>query len=116
MENLKINNLNTSKISKNKKIYFLKNELSLILSVYSKYVSKGIWKDYAIDNKDQFALFSFYRHTYEYPIYSIEKKAFKNKKEIIFNLFKKNKQMYSSNDLRKVINKINHLPKLVNKN
>ena len=115
MENLKINNLNTSKISKNKKIYFLKNELSLILSIYSKYVSKGIWKDYAIDNKVDFALFSFYRHTYELPIYSIEKKIFKNKKNIIFNILKKNKKLYSSNDLRKVINKLNHLPKLVNK-
>ena len=113
MEKLKINCFKFKSFSKSKKVYFSRNELSLILSTYSKYVAKGIWRDYSLDLKDDFVLFSFYKHAYEQPIYSIEKRIIRTKKNVSFELKKRNKKLYSSKNLVKIINKLNLLPKLV---
>ena len=53
--------------------FFSKDEIKSILNLYSIYVSKGIFKDYSIDNKLKFATFSFYRHTHDKPLFQIEK-------------------------------------------
>ena len=67
--NKKINKV----ISNKNTIYFLKNELTFILNLYSKQVSLGMWRDYAIDSKDDIAVFSIYRHTHDQPMYQIIK-------------------------------------------
>ena len=38
-------------------------------------VSRGVWRDYAIDHRDGRALFSVFRHTQESPLYTIVKVA-----------------------------------------
>ena len=79
--NLKNNTSNLKKIEK-KYIFFSKSELTCILSLYSKQVSKGHWKAYALDNKIDNAIFSIYRHSQEQPTYQIIKnsqKGFRNK-------------------------------------
>ena len=79
--NIKNNTLNLKKIEK-KYIFFSKFELTSILSLYSKQVSKGHWKDYALDNKIDNAIFSIYRHTQDKPMFQIIKysqKGFRNK-------------------------------------
>ena len=45
--------------------FFNKTELNQILSIYGKKVSEGKWKDYAIDHLEAFAIFSFFRNTFE---------------------------------------------------
>ena len=63
-------------------IFFSKFELTAILNLYSKQVSKGSWRDYALDNKFNTAIFSVYRHTHDKPLYQIIKKSdkgFRNK-------------------------------------
>ena len=63
-------------------IFFSKMELTSILNLYSKQVSKGYWKDYALDSKIDNAIFSIYRHTHDKPIFQIIKnsqKGFRNK-------------------------------------
>ena len=56
-------------------LYFTRPELNQLLSLYSRYVARGVWRDYAIDHRDGMALFSVFRHTHEAPAYSIIKIA-----------------------------------------
>ena len=58
-------------------IFFSKYELTSILNLYSKQVSKGFWKDYALDSKVNTAIFSIYKHSHDRPIYQIIKKSLK---------------------------------------
>ena len=61
--------------SRQKTLYFTRSELNQLLSLYSRQVSRGVWRDYAIDHRDGMALFSVFRHTQEAPAYSIVKTA-----------------------------------------
>ena len=79
--NIKNNTLNLKKIEK-KYIFFSKLELTSILSLYSKQVSKGHWRDYALDSKIDNAIFSVFKHSQDKPTYQIIKnsqKGFRNK-------------------------------------
>ena len=63
-------------------IFFSKLELTSILNLYSKQVSKGYWRDYALDSIIDHAIFSIYRHTHDKPMFQIIKnsqKGFRNK-------------------------------------
>ena len=79
----KVKKLNLSNsasfINKNNKnfIFFSKYELTSILNLYSKQVSKGFWKDYALDSRGNTAIFSIYKHSQDKPIYQIIKKSIK---------------------------------------
>jgi hypothetical protein len=44
-----------------------------MLSVYSRRVADGEWRDYAIDNREDAAVFSIFRRTYEQPVFAIVK-------------------------------------------
>ena len=75
------NTINLKKFEK-KFIFFSKLELTSILNLYNKQVSKGYWRDYALDSKIDNAIFSIYRHTQDKPMYQIIKnsqKGFRNK-------------------------------------
>ena len=61
--------------AKHRTLYFTRSELNLLLGLYSRHVSRGVWRDYAIDNRDGMALFSVFRHSREAPAYSIIKTA-----------------------------------------
>ena len=55
--------------------FFTRSELNQLLGLYSRNVSRGIWRDYAIDLRDGRATFSVFRHTQEGPLYTIVKVA-----------------------------------------
>lgn len=55
-------------------IAFKRAELGVILNLYGQMVTKGIWKDYAIDMRKNEAVFSVYRRASEMPIYQIFKR------------------------------------------
>jgi Protein of unknown function (DUF2794) len=61
--------------TKHRTLYFTRHELNQLLSLYSRHVARGVWRDYAIDHGDGMALFSVFRHTHEAPAYSIVKTA-----------------------------------------
>ena len=61
--------------SRPRTLYFTRSELNQLLSLYSRHVARGVWRDYAIDHRDGMALFSVFRHTHEAPVYSIIKTA-----------------------------------------
>ena len=56
------------------RIRFDRPELKRILATYGRMVMAGEWRDYAIDFRDDVAVFSVYRRTSEIPLYSIEKR------------------------------------------
>jgi hypothetical protein len=59
--------------TKHRTVYFTRFELNQLLGLYSRHVTRGVWRDYAIDHRDGMALFSVFRHTHEAPVYRIIK-------------------------------------------
>ncbi|HVH78379.1 MAG TPA: DUF2794 domain-containing protein [Stellaceae bacterium] len=55
--------------------FFTRSELNQLLGLYSRNVSRGVWRDYAIDHREGRALFSVFRHTQEAAIYTVVKTA-----------------------------------------
>ena len=95
----KNSNFNIKTIEKNI-VCFSKKELSTILNLYSKQVSRGIWRDYALDSQMDNAVFSVYKHSHDKPLYQIIKnsqKGFRNKP--IFFIKKDSEIISKSNDL-----------------
>lgn len=60
--------------SGNASIQFERTELKRILNLYGRMVVAGEWRDYAIDFRDDVAIFSVFRRASEIPLYSIEKR------------------------------------------
>src|SRR5260370_18245544 len=60
---------------KAKTVFFSRPELNQLLSLYSRQVMRGEWRDYAIDQRESAALFSVFRHTQERPLYTVVKFA-----------------------------------------
>ncbi len=56
-------------------IFFDRNELSQLLSLYSRRVANGQWRDYAIDQQGGSAVFSVFRHTHDAPAFRIAKQS-----------------------------------------
>ncbi len=54
-------------------ISFNRQELNQILEVYGRRVATGEWRDYAIDQLGERAVFSIFRRTSEVPLYRIVK-------------------------------------------
>ena len=54
-------------------VFFNRRELDIILRVYGRQVAAGEWRDYAIDQTDEEAVFSVFRRTSEMPLYRIFK-------------------------------------------
>ncbi len=55
--------------------FFDRNELSQLLSLYSRQVANGQWRDYAIDQQGGSAVFSVFRHTHDAPAFRIAKQS-----------------------------------------
>ncbi len=55
--------------------FFDRGEMNRLLSLYSRQVSKGSWRDYAIDCRPGAAEFAIFRHSFESPLYRIVKIA-----------------------------------------
>jgi len=60
---------------KARSVFFSRRELDQLLSLYSRQVMRGEWRDYAIDQQDNSAVFSIFRRAQERPLYSIVKFA-----------------------------------------
>tara|TARA_B100001248_G_C27241963_1_gene389768 strand:+ start:153 stop:557 length:405 start_codon:yes stop_codon:yes gene_type:complete len=95
--------INIKKIEK-KLVFFSKIELSLILNLYSKQVSKGNWRDYALDTQIDNAIFSVYKHTQDKPLYQIIKKSYKGFRNKPNFYIKKNEYILShSRELSRIL-------------
>jgi len=56
-----------------RRLFFNREELNRLLTLYSRRVMSGEWRDYAIDHDGRRAVFSVFRHTAEQPAFSITK-------------------------------------------
>ena len=56
-------------------VYFTRNELNQLLSLYSRRVIIGEWKDYAIDQGRGMSAFSIYRDSSSRPAFTVYKFA-----------------------------------------
>jgi hypothetical protein len=57
------------------RVVFERAELNKILAIYSDRVSRGEWRDYAIDHRPNMASFTVFRSSYEWPLFAITKFA-----------------------------------------
>ncbi len=55
--------------------FFDRYEMNQLLSLYSRRVAGGEWRDYAIDQSGGSARFSIFRHTLDAPAYTIAKRT-----------------------------------------
>jgi len=58
-----------------KPTFFERSELNQLLSLYSRRVASGEWRDYAIDQRGTSAVFSVFRHSHDAPLFRIAKRA-----------------------------------------
>ena len=87
-------------------IFFSKYELTSILNLYSKQVSKGFWKDYALDSSINTAIFSIYKHSQDKPIYQIIKKSIKGFRNMPdFSITKDNEIINKSSEISVILSK-----------
>ncbi len=56
-------------------VYFNRRELNLLLDVYSRRVAQGEWRDYAINQGHDRAVFSIFRHSADRPLFAVAKFA-----------------------------------------
>ncbi|WP_340117922.1 DUF2794 domain-containing protein [Pelagibius sp. 7325] len=89
-----------------RRIFFDRAELNQLLSLYSRNVASGEWRDYAIDQVGGSAIFSVFRHTHDAPLYSIAKQGNSRSIEyVIFSGREKIKRAKTLGDALKVFKK-----------
>lgn len=54
-------------------LHFTRPELNCLLGLYSARVAKGEWRDYAISSGPDAATFAVFRHSHEFPLFTISK-------------------------------------------
>ena len=59
--------------AKPQSVFFQRDELDVILSLYGRMVAKGEWRDYAMGGDKTHAHFAVFRRSAEQPLYRIEK-------------------------------------------
>ena len=114
--NSQYHNGNNKVLSDKNTIYFSKYELTVILNLYSKQVSLGSWRDYAIDSKNDIAVFSIYRHTHDQPMYQVvktSKKGYRNNPD--FFIKDSNKIIYKSKVIEQILSKFEKKINIKNK-
>ncbi len=82
-------------------VFFNRTELSLLLSLYSEFVARGEWRDYAIDHLSGLAMFSVFRHAADRPLYGIAKIAGARSWDYV--LFEGDRRLKRSRSLAEVI-------------
>lgn len=65
---------------------FSRQELTLLLSVYSRRVISGEWKAYALDHSEGAAQFSIFTNAHAQPVYAVVKLAQPSRRRRRFTL------------------------------
>ncbi len=80
-----------------RRVFFDRAELNQLLSLYSRNVASGEWRDYAIDQVGGAAIFSVFRHTHDAPLYAIAKQ--RNNRSIEYVVFSGREKLKRSKTL-----------------
>ena len=100
--------VNNSFNSQDKKYFFEKYELKIILDLYGKMVSEGSWKDYGLNISSKQVGFSVFKNSAESAMYKICKNfkpLNKNLKYLIID--SREKILRNSYNLKILLNNIN---------
>ena len=65
--------LNKKSKAGNEPVYFNKTELGLILNLYGRMVSAGLWRDYSLEESRKSISFNVYKRASDQPIYRMQK-------------------------------------------
>ena len=107
MNYLKLIAKNSNLLAEKRSYFFNKFELKIILSFYSKMVSKGFWKDYGLNISKEEVSFNVYKRASENPEFRISKNfKQKNKNLKYFILDSHGNILNMSNNLKEILNKI----------
>ena len=85
------------------KVFFDRADLMRILSLYSRQVSRGVWRDYAIDHRSNMAMFSIYRRSQEQPLFVITKVRLRGDRDPKYVLQSRHGQLASSRSLKDIL-------------
>ena len=99
--------------AKNSKVFFDRAELTQLLGLYSEFVAKGDWRDYAIDHLSDAAMFSVFRHAHESPLLTVIKTTDHKRKRTGFQLFHGEKRIKKSQSLGEILSIMRDRPRLV---
>jgi hypothetical protein len=94
-------------------LYFTRGELSKMLSVYSRRVSSGEWRDYAIDHDEGLAMFSVFRDTHDQPVFTIVKRGGRTDGAPEYALFSGPAPLARSSSLPEILAALEARPRLV---
>ena len=83
------------------RVFFDRNELNQLLSLYSRKVIAGTWRDYAIDQTETAARFSVFRHTLDLPLFSIEKR--RTRRGLEFRIFQGRAKVSTADSLNEAL-------------
>lgn len=89
--------------SRKRQTWFNRAELSQILRLYSERVSRGDWRDYAIDHGEGTAMFSVFRHAYEQPMLVIAKHAGFGSKPPEYTLVSQHRKLARSTSIAEIL-------------
>lgn len=97
----------------NSKVFFNRAELSQLLGLYSEFVARGDWRDYAIDHLPDAAMFSIFRHAHESPLLTVVKSPDNKRKRTGYLLFQGEKRLLKAQSLGEILEKLRSRPRLV---
>ena len=106
MNHLKLIVKNSNLLAKKRSFFFNKSELKIILSFYSKMVSKSFWKDYGLNISKGEVSFNVYKRASENPEFRICKN---------FRQKNKNLKYFTSDSHGNILNMSKNLEELLNK-
>ena len=106
-KNLKLVVDNTFR-EKDKKYFFEKNELKIILNLYAKMVSEGSWKDYGLAISSKQVGFSVFKNSTENAMYKICKNFKPTNKNLKYLITDSKGKIYkNSNNLETLLKNTN---------
>ena len=85
-------------IEKDKKYFFEKNELKIILNLYAKMVSEGSWKDYGLAISSKQVGFSVFKNSTENAMYKICKNFRPTNKNLKYLITDSKGKIYKNSD------------------
>jgi hypothetical protein len=95
-------------------ITFNRRELHEILEIYGRKVANGEWRDYAIDQMKERAVFSIFRRSAETPLYRIVKQPRDSRRQGAYALVAATGRVVRhGHDLGPVLSAIDGRPRLV---
>ena len=96
-----------------RRVFFNRDELNLLLGVYSRKVAVGAWRDYAIDHRSHMAVFSIYRRSQERPVFAVTKVMLRGEKAASYVLQADSRQIRSTRSLMDIVRLLERRPALV---